>query len=485
MNVVVVYTNEPLNQVWLEVAATLRGTATEIEKLFLTASELTNWKENSEDWSEKWELVISEQLRADYLKDDYNLQKVTLELQSLCAEDELEKPTENHVRYLLEHSVVVLNKNLNVITNMNIHGEKGVWIQAGDIFVALCSKQEQHSPADVWECIEMALCSWEPSFYRVVTSELQNQIEDANLSMEKSLSCSDQEQMAFLWGILQTENKDKNRITRELLGNIANEALDRILYNSDFIAKIVQTTELMSQPPLQHVIRDPKNETPYKTFQNEILKLASNNVVKGADVSEQQQYEIAHAYNEKLSTTKHFPKYITTGSILRDENNVWYICVTPSCNTVPNQETDRSIRELKPHRPLTLARLKNVLPVNEALHNAHHSSYVYVTSPEGDALAFSVIDPKSKLPDLMKVIIMDHDNENWEDGSHKIITTFKTKLDKKTNLTEIKQNTKKIYPIALLKPAYAARYQNIQSHYEGRIGVDFLTLDLSPDEKTD
>lgn len=481
MNLVVVYTNEPVNQVWLEIAATLKGTEEISVDTFLSKSELIQrWNENSEDWIGKWKNVVSDSLLVDYFKDENNpVQKAIEELQLLCAEDELEKPDDIHAQYLLKQSAVALNKNLKPTTSMNIHGEKGVWIQAGNIFIALCSKQDQSTPDDVWDCIEKSLCSWKPSFYRVVTSELQNQIEDANLSMEKSLLCSDKEQMAFLWGILQAEDKDKNRVTRELLGNIANEALNRVLYNSDFISKIVCTAEEVSHQKISYVARNPKNETPYKEFQTKILKLASNNVVNGTDISEQQQYEIAHSYNEKLSTTKHFPKYITTGSVLKDENDVWYICVTPSCNTIPNQATDRSIRELKPHRSLTLARLKKISPVYEALHNAHHSSYIYVTSLEGDSLAFSVVGIESKLPDLIKVIIMNHDSEVWENDDHKVMTTFKTKLDKITGSKKIEQTQRKIYPIALLKPAYAARYQNIQSHYEGRIGVDFITLDLS------
>lgn len=481
MNLVVVYTNEPVNQVWLEIAATLKGTEEISVDLFLRKDKLIqNWIENSEDWIEKWENVVSDSLLVDYFKDEnIPVQKAIEELKLLCTEDELENPDDRHVQYLLMQSAVALNKNLKPTTSMNIHGEKGVWIQAGNIFIALCSKQEQSTPDDVWNCIEESLCSWKPSFYRVVTSELQNQIEDANLSMEKSLLCSDKEQMAFLWGILQTEDKNKHRIARELLGNIANEALNRVLYNSDFISKIVRTAEEVSHQKISYVARNVKDENPYKVFQAKILQLASNNVTKEIDINKQQQYEIAHSYNERLSTTKHFPNYITTGSILKDENNIWYICVTPSCNTVPNQETDRNIRDLKPHRPLTLARLKKISPVYDALHNAHHSSYIYITSPSDEALAFSVIDPISKLPDLIKVIIMDHDNEIWEDGEHKMMTTFRTKLNKTTELTEIQQNMKKIYPIALLKPAYAARYQSIQSHYEGRIGVDFITLNLS------
>lgn len=485
MNVVVVYTNEPVNQVWLEIAATLKGTEkSTVDSFFKRDDLIQSWKENGEDWSEKWKIVISDKLLADYFKGDSDPIQAIEELQSLCLEDDIEEPVDSHVHYLLMQSATALNKNLKATTNMNIHGERGVWIQAGNIFIALCSKREQPTPVDVWNCIEESLCSWKPSFYRIVTSELQNQIEDANLSMEKSLFCSDKEQMAFLWGILQTEDKNKDRVTRELLGNVANEALNRILYNSDFISKIVRTTEEMSHQPIRYVVRNPKNETPYKEFQTKILKLASNNVVNGADINEQQQYEIAHSYNEKLSTTKHFPKYITTGSVLKDENDVWYICVTPSCNTIPNQATDRSIRELKPHRPLTLARLKKISPVYEALHNAHHSSYIYVTSLEGDSLAFSVVGMESKLPDLIKVIIMNHDSEVWENDDHKIMTTFKTKLDKSTGFTKIEQTQRKIYPIALLKPAYAARYQNIQSHYEGRIGVDFITLDLSESKES-
>ena len=480
MNIVVVYTNEPVNQVWLEIAATLKGTERVSADSFLRQDKLIqSWNENSEDWSEKWKIVASGNLMENYFKDKDILSKAVKELRLLCTEDELEKPTNKHVQYLLMQSAVALNKNLKPTTDISIHGEKGVWVQAGNIFIALCSKQEQPTPNDVWKCIEESLCSWKPSFYRIVTSELQNQIEDANLSMEKSLLCSEKEQMAFLWGILQTEDKDKNRVARELLGNITNEALNRVLHNSDFISKIVLTTQEMSNQPIQHVIRNPKNTAPYKEFQTQILKLASSNVNNKVDINEEQQYEIAHSYNEKLSTTKHFPKYITTGSILRDENGTWYVCVTPSCNTIPNQGTDKSIRDLKPHRPLTFARLKEVSPVYEALNYAHHSSYIYITSPSDKACAFSIIHPKSKLPDLIKVTIMDHDNENWEGNGYKIMTIFKTELNQDTGTMEIKHITKKVYPIALLKPAYAARYQNIQSHYEGRIGVDFITLDLS------
>jgi hypothetical protein len=480
MNTVVVYTGENLNQVWLEIATALRGSKN-IDDLIPENKFINDkWYENKEDWLGIWDRFVDDNMKSNFLLGCPDLRKITTDFKDFCAYEEIEAAFQVHLMILLENSIDSLNHNNKPFKIIDLHGEKGIWLQAGNVFVALCSKEEE-TPEGVWECVEKALHSWNPSFYRVVTSELQNQIEDANLSMEKSISYRDRDQMAFLWGILQTEDKDKERITRELLGNIATEALDRILYDSNFISYVVETASQISDESIDYVSRNKFDEKPHKDFQRKILALVEKNVKK--DIStpkDETYYEIAHSYNERLSTTPHFPKYITTGSILCDEDNNWYICVTPSCNTVPNQMTDASASALTPHRSLTLAKLVKVTPIKNAIHNAHHSSYIYISSSDDEVLAFSVLKEESKLPDLVKVIVMNHDTEAWEnDGRiYKDITIFETKSDQEV-ANKITLSSKKLYPIALLKPAYAARCQNIQSHYEGRIGVDFITLDLS------
>lgn len=484
MNIVVVYTGENLNQVWLEIATALRGSKN--VNVLAPEKKIPNekWNENKDEWLDIWGRFVDDNMKSDFLLGCPDLKKITKEFREFCADEGIEAAFRDHLIILLENSIDSLNHNNKPFKIIDLHGEKGIWLQAGNVFVALCSKQEE-TPERVWECVKKALHSWNPSFYRVVTSELQNQIEDANLSMEKSISYRDRDQMAFLWGILQTEDKDKERITRELLGNIATEALDRILYDSNFISDVVETASQISDESIDYVSRDKFDEKPHKDFQRKILELVEKNVKKDISIPEDEKYyEIAHSYNERLSTTPHFPKYITTGSILCDEDNNWYICVTPSCNTVPNQMTDASASALTPHRSLTLAKLVKVTPIKNAIHNAHHSSYIYISSDDDKVLAFSVLKEESKLPDLVKVIVMNHDAEAWEsDGRiYKDITIFETKSDQEV-ANKITLSSKKFYPIALLKPAYAARYQNIQSHYEGRIGVDFITLDLSDSEQ--
>lgn len=479
MNVVVVYTNEPLTKVWLEIAATLKGSKERPEDN-LSQFLKDNWEANEDEWLEKWATYQSIDMLSDFILDRHNSKEIMKDFKSLYSDDLDEQPTQQHINIMLENSLQGYNKIQTRYSERGIHGQKGMWLQAGDIFIALCSKQDQDSPLEVWSSIEKALLDWNPSVYRVVTSELQNKFEDANLTMSKNLSYADEAQMAFTWGILKTKPEQQGRVARELLGNVVEDALNTILYNTNFITNVVNTTHAINDTALEHVELTDNNTAEHISFQKKILELASMNA-KGIEPKEDKElYEIAHAYNEQLSTSNHYHKYITTGSLLRDDSNNWYICVTPSCNTVPNQETDSGISDLKPHRALTLVKLIKVTDIKKALHNAHHSSYIFIRDREQKCLAFSVVDENKKLPDLIKVVIKNHDFEEWGVDDEK--QRYKEMITFKTDGEHIVQNESKVYPIAMLKPAYAARYQNIQSHYEGRIGVDFAPLNITHKE---
>ena len=272
MNIVVVYTGENLNQVWLEIATALRGSKNVNELAPEKKIPIEKWNKNKDEWLDIWKKFVDDNMKSDFLLGCPDLKKITKEFREFCTDEGIEAAFCDHLIILLENSIDSLNHNNKPFKIIDLHGEKGIWLQAGNVFVALCSKQEE-TPEGVWECVKKALHSWNPSFYRVVTSELQNQIEDANLSMEKSISYRDRDQMAFLWGILQTEDKDKERITRELLGNIATEALDRILYDSNFISDVVETASQISDESIDYVSRDKFDEKPHKDFQRKILEL--------------------------------------------------------------------------------------------------------------------------------------------------------------------------------------------------------------------
>src|SRR5690606_13377655 len=125
------------------------------------------------------------------------LDDLTNSLQEACTGNNYEIASKEHVEWLLEQDAIAVNKNRKPSTALDIYGKRSLWLQAGDIFVVLCEKKKpcedgsgfrDVSPEEVWAQIKIALESWYPSFYRVIISELQNQIEDANVSMEKILA---------------------------------------------------------------------------------------------------------------------------------------------------------------------------------------------------------------------------------------------------------------------------------------------------------
>ncbi|MFB2813833.1 response regulator receiver domain [Shewanella xiamenensis] len=493
MNVVVVFTAEDLKDVWREIAATLRGAHIGNVDAFFNNDErlIDSWNDFYGDWNNEWDQFYNANIEAEYLKAELNIEVTTNEFQVICEGNGYEKPEAEHVKWLLEKSVIKFNKNSKPLSNVDVHGKKDLWLQAGDVFIVLCDKtrasenrgeQRETTPEEVWEQIKLALVDWYPSFYRVITSELQNQIEDANFSMAKVISKGNVPQAAELWGILRRPESEKESAAQELLNCLLDDMFGNLSRNAIVIQQIISTANSIADNIPVYIDRN-ANIGENNAFLKQVISLANHNVTRTTEeLSEQKQYEIAHAYNERLSTTPHHLQYFTTGSVLKDENNSWYLCVTPSCNTIPGQMTDRGIRDLTPHRQLTLAKLKKEESIITALQNAHQSSHLFITDKNGDRLAFGVIHPSTKLPDLIKVIVMNHDSNTFENGC-KTVTFHKTKLNRQTSELEIKANKRKLTPIALLRPAYAARYQNIQSHYEGRIGVDFATLDLSiPDD---
>ncbi|MBY7826317.1 hypothetical protein KW471_19295, partial [Vibrio fluvialis] len=83
----------------------------------------------------------------------------------------------------------------------------------------------------------------------------------------------------------------------------------------------------------------------------------------------------------------------------------------------------------------------------------------------------SVLDSVTGLPKIEKVVVLNHDDEPLSSDGKKVAF-----LSLEGN--ELRYVNKILKPVALLRPAYAARFQNTQSHYEGRIGVDFINLSI-------
>ena len=227
MNIVVVYTNEELESVWQQIAAVLHGDRSNSIILQGEASEA--WEEYSLDWQTEWEnSIFKNSMIHEYLLGDLDLDTILAEMKLCLDEDVRDSLSLSHIQKLIETSVSKLNTIKAIESNFVLHGTKSKWIQAGYVFIALKSKKLEDDPSEIWDCIQDSLCDWKPSFYRVITSELQNQIEDANLSMEKVLSKEKMEQISMLWGVLRVKEDSRSDAAKVMLGNLLHDVSENI-----------------------------------------------------------------------------------------------------------------------------------------------------------------------------------------------------------------------------------------------------------------
>lgn len=489
MNMVVVYTAEPLVNVWFEIASSLRGTFLGIESDFFDGEALRSWQQNGSEWLEAWGNVVDRNTDAAYLCNEHDIEDLCSKVTRECEALYYEEPNDVHVQWMLERSVQRFNLTQKVRSDLELHGGRSLWLQAGDVFVVLCSKTKDDdgnnnfrdtTPLEVWELIEGALEAWYPNFYRIVLSELQNQIEDSNFSMSKMLGRPIHEQVTLLWSILKESPDSQLVVSEQLLKSVLEDISEDLLNRNEKAApNFIKDLAISSlHEALEFVPYTRQTKVDHKQFiKQAVLKAKQNS--KDCDENFDDEYceSIAHAFNERTTTRRELPSYITTGTILKSEKGgktSWYMCVSPSCDTVPGQRNLDNAAQLHPHRLLTFAKL-DVVNLATALAEAHYSSYVFV-SDCGERIALSVVDTDSKQPNLVKLVVVNHNTEDLSLEGKKV-------LKLKNNGDGIKSQQLKMLPIVQLESNYAARYQAVQSHFEGRIGVDFLTADFLSDEE--
>ncbi|MEZ9452587.1 response regulator receiver domain [Vibrio splendidus] len=482
-NLVVIYTNKPLDRVWQQIASTLRT-----PKLLDKEQFFENDLESLEMWEESSRLLVNawdETPRNDLI--NYILgqeQQVVDKIRPLFCDnieehedyDDEPHPTDSVIRFLIEKDIRKSHLLTDGNKTMQIHGKDRLWIQCGEVFIALCEKAGEDDaeialqPKAVWDKLEEALHDWYPSFYRVITSEVQNHIEDANLSMNKFLIKEDVEQIAALWGILRAQPSERKSASRSLLSSLLSDVLEKVESDSkiiDFVEGTAVKTALAELPEYE----SSHNSGRHKNYIKSMVDVASENLRVPQPITDDFRAKVAHALNEQMCISGESIDHISTGLLLKTNvPDEYYLCITPSCNTVPNQNTGKVAQRMKPHRPMRFLKLieKNL---KKSLSNAHDSDTIFVTN-DGKRIALSVYED-GKAPTIEQVVVPKHNNEPLDVTDGKLVQF--NDIDQDGNLVVV---NKKVYPIAKLRAVYASRYQNLQLQHEARIGVDYISADF-------
>ncbi|MPQ76834.1 response regulator receiver domain [Hydrogenovibrio sp. JE_KL2] len=497
LNLVVVYTNQPLNNVWLEIASTLRSSKSINTADFFDEQSLAIWDDADDVFQDNWTPLSRDHQIRYILGHEEEIIHVVKELfwSDIQNSDDFDanlhkEPTDQILRYFCELDIRKNNKLPNDFKNAQIHGSDELWIQSGEVFITLCEKKGEtaeeiaQEPRTVWDKLSAALHDWYPSFYRVALSELQNRIEDSNFAMSKALNKAQHEQIALLWSILKENPDNQLNISEGMLSHLLQDISKELLRRDDNAASkfLKDVANSVSENIPDYIAWKKSDPEPHNKFIKTIIQIAKTNFRESLEPFDLEYCQnIAHAFNELISTQDELPRHITTGTILVSDNKKdWFVCVTPSCDTVPEQMANDHVRAMSPHRQLTFIKLIKEDTLSNGLKVAAQSSHIFVKDLEGKRIALRAINEFTKQPYLVELIVEDHASPLTNQGKNvTAITTVQKKKNKGTLI--FKKCT--LFPVAQLKPDYAARLQAIQSHHLGRIGVDYATVDLSLPEQ--
>lgn len=458
-NLAVVYTNEPLEIVWKQIAASLTPYQDIISRIQqLDIDEVTDfWDEIIKpDFDTSGGLFsLNNNEFSDYLLN----KKVPGRLNRELASYPDIKPYISILGKLICDNHIQLNQIYLSSENNNdypIFGDKnGVqWIHSKNLFVCIHKKNTdfENDPQNILETLHKSLIDWRPSYYQLIQSEIQNQIESESMSFNVIHQNDSFGQAAWLKEILKSDNESLNGKIKTIYSSLAEDLFFRFSENEElkiFIKNIFST------------FKDQFHQRSDEQPDLEIFCAEKMGITINAETTK----DMYHALNMNLSSKNYREKHISTGTILFDEvNNDWYLCVSAACDMVPTQETAPINKRLTPHRMIQVIKLFHV-DAKQALENATRSKYIY-TFENGKRLYFSVTNPETDHPVIDYLVILNYKNKLDERFHEAMI--FQTNGD---DIGKIKISLKLK---SQLRTGYAERFQNMASHHYARIGVDFI-----------
>jgi len=471
MNLVILYTNKELDESWLQVICSLRGCGSVLLDDLLNEDELDFWLDKTDEGiPEAFLNTITNEDMANFLLN----RKPSKETIKRIV-DELNGQDRKYSRaiYLaICHHKVVQGK-LDLLEKQDkyegeVYGNitKSKWLKIGNLFLSFSHKDSDYDGEKLYNRLEESLIDWKPNFYRLILSEIENQLENEGVSVSSFTKENYLEQAGWFWQILSdtTSLNTSNLITQN------NQLIkDKLLVNQGLLEFIDSLLECFSVDfPQQSIIEPKKDEQEVAAYQQykKNVELDNNKTIKeqilysiktASEVLNASPSEVVIALNKSLSLKEFTTSYITTGSILRSEDkDLWYMCVSPACDCVPAQNNTNLTKRLSPKfKPLKFIELKKVKQ-SSALSKATDGKFLFL--PNG--IFLQIVGE----PELEYVIAS---NVSSADKVYNVY--FLNSVDDNVTATPTE-----LIIYAQLKEDYSARFQAIASHHVGRIGVDFI-----------
>jgi hypothetical protein len=321
-------------------------------------------------------------------------------------------------------------------------------VTSGNVFVAVVNKTAD-APEVLIDRLASAIEAWDPNPLLVMMMQ-------ARASLEKAGTLADHK-------VLETSRLRAGWLLRVLLGKNAEERRANI---ADLYGRLLERLATSVEPSMVdfgHRLITPNSG-------EEAVETAKKMAEAAHNLGPMQVY---HALNEYLCSDECRDGGMTTGVVfsgMRGGMEQFWVCVTPACDLVEGQNERGWDGELKPTRPVAVARLKATKSgpaVSTLLECATIGRHIYLFV-DNAPVALEALDETSRQMSLETMFLRNGGLiENGKFLGHVI------DLDdqRKPVANEIEFTV-----LAKLRPDYANRLLTQSGSQRARIGVDFFNL---------
>lgn len=462
LNMIVIYTREELETVWMQIASSLKGIVNFNNRILETDNyDLIEYWQNSilPDLTHKGERALTRDETVLYIKDNCLCKRIKSIIHNdgiLTEQKDINLIAEMIAEYAVAENAINPDDNTKSIVVGDAAGIK--WIQSGNIFISIFHKDKDDHESDgerIWATLNESLIEWNPSYYQIIKSEIQNTIEAEALSFNNHLANDCYGQAGWLNQILNsTSDEVKKKNIDFVFSNLSEELYERLKGNRTLVGFINEVFETYS--------------TDFKSGEAKSLEYCSKQMHLPVNTSSYN--EMYHALNMNLSSKNFEEGHISTGTIFFDtQSDKWYLCVSAACDLVPTQGNDPHHKRLSPHRLIKVLELFNANQ-NKALPNAEQSKYIYVIH-KNSRRYLSIFEGDKILPVVDYMVVLNHGQVVSGEDKNILSAVFLSSMNNNVQNVPVQLKLK-----SQLRSGYAERYQAIASQYSSRIGVDYVSM---------
>lgn len=322
------------------------------------------------------------------------------------------------------------------------------WVTGDNVFVAVVNK-ETDEPEHLIDRLASAIEAWDPNPLLVMMMQ-------ARAALEKAGTLADHK-------VLETSRLRAGWLLRVLLGQ---DEAGRRANIADLYGRLFERLASSVEPS----IVDFGARLIMPSREEEVVETARRMAGAAHDMSPMHIY---HALNEYLCSDECCDGGMTTGVVFcsdRGGKEQFWVCVTPACDLVDGQNEGGWDGELKPTRPVAVARLnaiKSGPSVSKFLEKATIGRHIYLYVDE-KPIALEALDEASRQMSLETIFLRDGGRiENGRFFGHVV------SLDEQRRPVTTEYEFK---VLAKLRPDYANRLLTQSGNQRARIGVDFFNL---------